>query len=81
MSTTIAHIRDGYGRNKLPPSATHRRGGGNHGRKTLGPKDAPSAGALKTRTGFTRNSQPKESIYQKPKKKPNSEKNQKNQNP
>jgi len=47
------------------------------GEKTPGLKPAPSARALKTTTKYTRNSQPKESIYRKPKKKPNSEKNQK----
>ena len=48
--------------------------------KTPGLKPASSAQALKTTTKYTRNSQPKESIYQKPKKKPNSKKNQKNPN-
>ena len=47
------------------------------GQKTPSLKPAPSARALKTTTKYTRNSQPKESIYQKPQKKPNSEKNQK----
>jgi len=71
---------EGYGRNKLPPSPTHPRGGGNRGRKAPGLKPAPSARALQTATKYTRNSQPKESIWQKPKKKPNSEKNQNNPN-
>jgi len=71
----------GYGRNKLPPSPTHRRGGGNRWRKTPGLKPAPSARALKTTTQYSRSSQPKESIYQKTKQKPNSEKNQKKPNP
>jgi len=70
----------GYGRNKLPPSPTHGQGGGNRG-KTPGLKPAPSAQALKTTAKCTRNSQPKENIYQKPKEKPNSEKNQKNPKP
>jgi len=48
------------------------------GKKNPGLKPAPSATALKTTTKYKRNSQPKESIYQKPKKKPNSEKNEKN---
>ena len=33
ISTKIARIRNGYGRNKLPPSPTHFQGGGNRGRK------------------------------------------------
>jgi len=51
------------------------------GEKTPGLKPAPSARALKTITKYTRNSQPRENIYQKPKKKPNSEKNQNNPKP
>jgi len=37
-------------------------------KKTPGLKPAPSAQALKTTTKYTRNSPPKESPYQKPKK-------------
>ena len=33
ISTKIACNHNGYGCNKLPPSPTHRRGGGNRGRK------------------------------------------------
>jgi len=51
------------------------------GEKTPGLQPVPSAQALKTSTKYTRNSLLKESIYQKPKKQPNSEKNQKNPNP
>jgi len=44
---------EGYGRNKLPPSPTHRRGGGNRRRKPTGLKPAPSARALKTSGKYT----------------------------
>ena len=62
ISTKTASNCNGYGRNKLPPSPTHRQGGGNCGRKTPGLKPAPSARALKTATKYTRNLRPKESV-------------------
>jgi len=53
ISTKIACNRKGYGRNKLPPSPSHRRGGGKRGKKTPGLKPAPSARGLKTTTKYT----------------------------
>jgi len=61
---------EGYGRNKLPPRLTHRRGGGNRRQNTPGLKPAPSARVLKITTKYRTNSQPKESICQKPKQNP-----------